>query len=449
MAAGETGFLDPVLVNLTMIRPIDRENMAPLRLKSYIARFSAASLLIIIMWGCGRVPPLTDVAPPSSRLPFVKVLLENGSRRHVVGLAGHGQMAIDCYKKEKRVSFYTGKPVIITGEENKLALYDHEGRNLDYNIDRIIMSPRGTQSHLSYDGNEYRGIFEAVSISGQIKLVNIVYVEDYLRGVVPLEIGPTPEEQIEAVKAQAVAARTYSMSHLSQYGEAEGYDLKADISDQIYAGVAVEDNTFNRAIEATRGEVAVYGDRMINAYYHSTCGGTTDDIEDVWNKDPAPYLRTVHDEDACEISKYFTWQERFSDDQLILRLERYLSQARGSEIRVGKLTDIRIISRTPGGRVASIIFETTSGHYAFNKEEVRWVVRRSDDLDALLRSANFTIDIRRDDRGDIIQVTFDGRGYGHGVGMCQMGARGLAAKGVTYDSILSLYYQGTSLKRLY
>jgi len=80
---------------------------------------------------------------------------------------------------------------------------------------------------------------------------------------------------------------------------------------------------------------------------------------------------------------------------------------------------------------------------------VRWAVRRSDDVGAILRSANFTLDIRRDQQGDIVQVIFYGRGYGHGVGMCQMGAKGLASRGVTYDSILSLYYQGTELKKLY
>jgi stage II sporulation protein D len=195
--------------------------------------------------------------------------------------------------------------------------------------------------------------------------------------------------------------------------------------------------------------VAVYDGQMIDAYYHSTCGGATDDIEDVWQKDPKPYLRAIHDEEACRISKYFEWTERFRADQLILRLERYLSQSRGADIRVGKMTDITIANRTPGGRVASVVFETTNGHYIFNREEVRWVVRRSDDLNAILRSANFTLDIIRKGNGDISEVVFNGRGYGHGVGMCQMGAKGLAANGVTYDSILRLYYQGTELKKLY
>ena len=121
-----------------------------------------------------------------------------------------------------------------------------------------------------------------------------------------------------------------------------------------------------------------------------------------------------------------------------MRLERYLAQERGVEPHLGRLRDVRILNRTPGGRVESIVFETDKGHFVFNKETVRWVVRRSDNLD-----------IQRDADSNIVSVTFDGRGYGHGVGMCQMGARGMAANGVAYDSILSLYYQGTNLKTLY
>jgi len=430
-------------------QPIERRNMKLLQIKSHIARISAVILLILIIWGCGRVPSLTEQEPPSSRLPFVRVLLENGQRRHTITPGEGLQIAIDCYKDGKRVSYYSRKPVIVAGEENRLGLYDRAGHNLDYNIDRIIISPRGKKPYLVTGDKGYRGLMEMISSSGQISLVNIVYIEDYLQGVVPLEIGPTPEEQVEAVKAQAVAARTYCMAHLGQYGEEVGYDLKADITDQVYGGVAVEKEIFNEAIRATSGMVAVYKGGMINAYYHSTCGGRTDDIEDVWDKDPKPYLRSVADDDACIISKYYQWEERFGADQILLRLERYLSQARGAEINIDKLHDVRINDRTPGGRVASITFETSAGHFIFNKEEVRWALRRSDNLEAILRSARFDLDIRRDGQGDVVQVVFSGHGYGHGVGMCQMGARGLAARGVTYDSILSLYYQGTDLKKLY
>lgn len=435
-------------MNIT-VAPITGKTMSLNSFKTYLARLSAVALLITLLWGCGRVPKLAEQAPPSSRLPFVRVLIDNGSRQHDIASADDKQLAIDCYKGDKRVSYYSHQPVIVAGENDKVALYAYSRNNLDYNVDRMIISTRARHPILSLDGKEYRGLIELTSISGQLVAINIVYIEDYLKGVVPLEIGQTPEDQFEAIKAQAVAARTYSMAHLGQYGGDAGYDLKADIGDQVYEGVGVEENLINKAIEDTRGVVIVYRDKLINAYYHSTCGGSTDDIEDVWDKDPEPYLRAVQDDSACKISKYFTWQDKFSADQLVMRLERYLAQERGTEPQLGKIIDVRILDRTPGGRIESIIFETDKGHFIFNKETVRWVVRRSDDLNSILRSANFDLDIRRDADSNIVDVTFNGRGYGHGVGMCQMGARGMAATGVTYDSILSLYYQGTDLKTLY
>lgn len=418
------------------------------RIKTHTARFSMAVFFILLIWGCGRVPRVDEGALPATRLPFVRVLLDDTSRRHKIFAEG-GEMALDCFKGDKRYAYYSRKPMIVMGEENKLGLYDDKGQNVDYDIDRIVASPRGAKRFLSANNNTYRGLFELTASSGQARLINVVYIEEYLYGVVPLEIGPTPEEQIEAVKAQSVAARTYAMGHLGQYGDGPGYDLKADVMDQVYQGVRVENETFNEAVRATRGIVAVYNDIMIDAYYHSTCGGTTDDIEDVWDKDPRPYLKMVRDSDACIISKYFTWKEYFTGDQLTLRIEQYLSREKGRDIRIGTLKDIRINALTPGGRTASITFETDMGRYTFDKEKVRWVVRRSETTKSILRSANFTLDIRKNDRGEIEQVIFNGHGYGHGVGMCQMGAKGLAQRGETFEEILKLYYTGIDLKRLY
>lgn len=408
-----------------------------------------AALLTALLWGCGRVPPVTEMPPPSSRLPFVGVLLDNTATEHDVSSIDDGELSADCYKDGKHLVYFSRKELIVKGEGKRLALYNSDGYTLDYDIDRILISPRGEERMLSYDGKTYRGLLEMTSSSGQIKMVNLVFVEDYLKGVVPLEIGPCQEDQLEAVKAQAIAARTYAMAHLGQFGPDAGYDLKSDVADQVYGGVAAENELVSRAVEATAGKVAVYHDRMINAYYHSTCGGTTDDIEDVWDKDAQPYLVSVSDDGACSMSKYYTWREKFTADQIVLRLNQYLTQERGDQVNVGKLTDVRIGARTPGGRVASIIFETTSGHYIFKKEKVRWVIKQSEAPEAILRSAKFNLEIKKDNAGDISEVTFVGGGWGHGVGMCQMGAKGLSARGVACDSIIALYYQGTQLKKLY
>jgi stage II sporulation protein D len=417
-------------------------------LKYFPVRLAAIALFLLILWGCGRVPQLDEYAPPSARLPFVRVLLDETSREHTISSPDKDEMAVDCYKGEKRISFYSRKPIVVKAEDNKISVFDNSGRTLDYDIDQVIISPRSREMVLSRDGKSYRGLMQLAAKSGQLTLVNLVHVEDYLRGVVPLEFGPVGDRQTEAIKAQAVAARTYAMGHLGQYTGLD-YDLKSDVTDQVYGGLVAESMVIDSAINATRGQVEVYKDKMINAYYFSTCGGKTDDIEDVWDKEAAPYLVAVDDDSACGSSKYFHWQEKYTGEQITLRLEQYLSRERGDRIDVGRLTDIKITNRTPGGRVASIVFETTSSHYVFNKEKVRWIIHRSESPDDILRSAKFTIDIDRNSYGEITYVTFNGRGWGHGVGMCQMGAKGLSEKGITYDSILSHYYSGTNLKKLY
>lgn len=419
-----------------------------MRLRSFLSKISGGILFVMLIWGCGRVPHLAEAPPPVSRLPFVRVLINNNENSHTFASPQKDEMAIDCYRDDKRVSFYSRKPVRVIAEGDQLDLHDDEGRPLDIGFKEIVISTRGKKQMLAFDGKPYRGLFQATAASGQIILVNIAYVEDYLRGVVPLEFGPVGENHVEAIKAQAVAARTYAMKHLGQYS-GMGYDLKADIMDQVYNGAAPETPAVDSAVEVTRGQIAIYKGDMISAYYHSTCGGRTDDIEDVWEKDPAPYLVSVSDDSACAISKYFSWKESFTADQLTLRLEQYLSRERGDRIDVGRLIDVRITARTPGGRVASIVFETGNGHYVFNKEKVRWVVGRSEDPTQILRSAAFTIDVTKNEYGEVSRVTFEGRGWGHGVGMCQMGAKGLAEQGIGYDSILKRYYQGTALKSLY
>ena len=340
-------------MNVIILSIISKIMKKILGLRIIPIRLAAILLFLVILWGCGRVPRLDEFAPPAARLPFVRVLLDETSREHTISSLDHDEMAIDCYKGETRVSYFSHKPILIHADRNKLDLLDNSGRTLDSDIDQMIVSPRSRELILIHDGKSYRGLMQLNARSGQITLVNLVHVEDYLRGVVPLEFGPIGERQLEAVKAQAVAARTYAMNHLGQY-TGQDYDLKSDVTDQVYGGLIAESVPVDSAINATRGQVAVYKDKMINAYYFSTCGGKTDDIEDVWDKEAAPYLVSVDDDNACGSSKYFRWQEKFTGEQITLRLEQYLSRERGDQINVGRLTDVKVTSRTPGGRVASI-----------------------------------------------------------------------------------------------
>jgi len=162
-----------------------------------------------------------------------------------------------------------------------------------------------------------------------------------------------------------------------------------------------------------------------------------------------PYLKPVSDNNACSWSKFFEWWEIFNEVQLLSRIEQYLSSERGREIKISRITDLIITGQTVGGRVRQLTVQTANDVYRFYSDRIRWVVKRASNPELILPSSNFDIDIERDADGRVTRVIFNGCGYGHGVGMCQCGAIGLARKGWTFEMILKHYYTDTEVKKLY
>ncbi|MDD5673938.1 MAG: SpoIID/LytB domain-containing protein [Chitinivibrionales bacterium] len=277
-------------------------------------------------------------------------------------------------------------------------------------------------------------------------LVNICPVEDYLRGVVPLEIGGFSGAEIEAVKAQAVAARTYAYRKMIEH-EKEFYDVQRTVADQVYGGIAVEKSACDNAIAATAGLVLAYNDSLIYAYYHSTCGGATASSSDVWDKPGEPYLTSVRDVDDkgnpyCNGGPASSWSETWSTNYLSYILERYSKEFIPDHPCRGLIHSISVLSRFPCGRVKQCRVVTSRGSFVFGGDKLRSVFRRNEADFPILRSAMFTIEsVSRS------TVTVSGKGNGHGVGMCQRGALGRARQGQSYAQILKAYYRGISLKK--
>jgi peptidoglycan hydrolase-like amidase len=174
-----------------------------------------------------------------------------------------------------------------------------------YELDRMLVSSESaliitaaSDLPVRIGGKEYRGeIHLVLNRRGKINVINALPLEYYLRGVVPMELPPGPYPAIEALKAQAVAARTYAIAHRGQFRE-EGYDLRDDARSQVYAGVTGEQALTNRAVEDTRGKVALYPGEdgklaPIEAVYTANCGGRTENNEEVFGGKPLPYLRSV------------------------------------------------------------------------------------------------------------------------------------------------------------
>jgi stage II sporulation protein D len=411
-----------------------------------VVRLFASALIAVIVWGCAAVPRLKEGSEASIiRLPFVRVLIDNACPE--IEITGVGQFAVECIRGERSFVYHSSQPATIRPIDGALEVYSKKTR-VGGEFDEILISPRSKKGFLKYKNRRYRGIFRVLPHGRNLRLVNIVHIDDYLKGVVPPEMGKVGESEFEAIKAQATAARTYSLKRLGQYA-GEPYDLSSDVADQLYHGTEAEDPLISKAIDMTRGLVMKYGDSLITAYYHSTCGGQTDDIEEVWDKPPAPYLKSVSDSGACGWSKYYRWKESYAPEQLKLRLEQYLSSEYGRQIRLKDIVDVRIEKRTTGGRTAKLTVKTTDKEYSFGRDRVRWVFKRSSNAELILASSRFEVQINRDEDGKIKSVDFVGGGYGHGVGMCQCGAMGMSRAGKKFDKILGLYYKDVRLVKLY
>lgn len=417
------------------------------KLFKLVCKIAFGLILSFTAWNCGNI---TNVPEESGgnylRMPFVRVLLDDTNSS--VKISGDNGYAIECFKNGEQTVYHYGSPVLVEIKNSKVFLSDNKGTQIDGGLDEANFLPRGTGNLLKVGTKRYRGLLKVVPTGKNVQVINVLYMEDYLRGVVPPEIGERTPEEVEAVKAQAVASRTYALAHLGQYAD-QPYDMKSSIIDQVYNGFDTEQKLVNRAIDETEGKVLFYQDEFVNAYYHSTCGGMTDNIDHVWDRKETAYLKAVADSGACSWSKYYTWKEYFTESQLRGRVEQFLSSDRGRDFKINRIKDITVLDRTPGGRVGELIVKTDKDVFSFKKDRIRWVIGRTSNPDLILPSDRFTMDIDRDGAGYVTGVTFKGRGYGHGVGMCQCGAIGLARIGWTFVNILGHYYTNVEVKDLY
>ncbi|MBI2247435.1 MAG: SpoIID/LytB domain-containing protein [Armatimonadetes bacterium] len=293
-------------------------------------------------------------------------------------------------------------------------------------IGLIRLAPaQGARLHV---GNRtYRGMIEIRSTPARrLTVVNELGLEEYLYGVLKMEVDP--RWPAEALKAQAVAARTLALYSLGRY-QREGYDVRATTETQVYAGVAAEDPRTTAAVEATRGEIMTFQDRPIFAAFHSDSGGHTESSEHVWGGRYV-YLKGVPDPYSAGAGSQ-RWMVR-------LDLGVFEERLRRTGRPVTSIMSIELAELTPSGRVQSIRITSGTGTVTLKGTELRSILGADQ-----LKSTLFSVRFRPDDPS---AVEFIGRGAGHGVGMSQWGARGHALLGRGYQEILRYYYSGVSFE---
>jgi stage II sporulation protein D len=300
-------------------------------------------------------------------------------------------------------------------------------------------------SRVTINGRPYRGDAMIVASGDEVIVVNRVPIEDYLRGVVPLEIGERQQAEHAAVEAQAIAARSYAWAHLAP---SQRFDVRATVDDQVYGGARAERPVADAAVASTTGQVLRYAGRIADAPYHSTCGGMTAEPGEVWTGESgAPYLRRVDDHIPgssrawCDISPRYEWQREMTAAQVGAAVTRYL-RSRGSSETIGDARSLRVESHTPSGRVAELAISGSDGATTLRGNAIRYALRSTGG--ELLNSTYFSVESSGSGTSGR-RFTIRGRGYGHGIGMCQWGAIGRARAGQDALTILQTYYPGTSV----
>lgn len=266
-------------------------------------------------------------------------------------------------------------------------------------------------------GTHFTGEIEVWKGRNGLYVVNEMPFEEYVKGVVLAEVGTNWE--MEALKAQAVISRTYAVYQKNLNGNSY-YHLSSSVLHQVHKGNS-SNARIDDAVEKTSGEILTYDARPILALYHSTSGGKTEMPEEVFGKS-YPYLRSV--ESSSETSPYWVWWRKIP----ISEMEKSLNMP--------GLQEITIKSHTATGRVKELSITSESGQNTIRSNEFRKLLGWQ-----RLPSTNFSM-VRDGDA-----IIFEGKGYGHGVGLCQWSALEMARKGKNYKEILSFFYPGTEIQK--
>jgi len=326
----------------------------------------------------------------------------------------------------------------------------------------------------------YRGNFEIIRVPGKkskLALVNVVSLEEYLKGVVPNEL--PPYFGMEALKAQAVAARNYAIRpRVRVYPH---FDVCDSVKSQVYFGYNTEMPESNQAIEATKGLVTLYDGDVIIALYSSTAGGYTESYENAFSEPgdggfpakPLPYLTGKPDIEGTPIlnnekaardfyttrpaafdvnSGYYRWTRQWTGEELRKALNASLNDYTWCDlvspkptkgIDIGKIKRVDVISRGVSGKAIAISVKTEKGEWTIQKE--LFIRRIFKNNGANLPSANLIFNNYTDTTGYLVRLETLGGGFGHGVGMSQYGASYMSKNGYTFDKILQHYYDSTAI----
>jgi stage II sporulation protein D len=379
---------------------------------------------ILVLTGCATglnaesgAPPITvSSAPDTVR---VRILYTRSPAR--LACTGPWRFGLRIGGK----TYVTSSPVRVRAMRS-LMVFGHQSFKGE-----VIVVPASSSDTLTLNGRHYRGTFVIHPLgSGRYDVVEYLNMEEYLYGVLPKEVDPV--WPADSLKAQAVVSRTYAVYSKSK-ASGERFDVSNSVLDQVYGGQDTEAQESNHAVDDTRGEILEdAAGKPVQAFFHSSCGGRTELPEYVWkSSDPADVFGVVDDGTFCRDDPHYKWQLTISYGSIRERLRR-------AGVRVREITSISIGQKTPSGRAETFVLKTSRGTVEIPGNKFRLALGPE-----TLRSTLLT-NLKAGKR----TVWFEGRGWGHGVGLCQWGARGRALAGQNYKKILEAYYPKGKLVRI-
>lgn len=424
-------------------------------------------------------------------------------REYITGLAGYGITAYPAYDGTWHAwcGFYASNAdaqsslalisassggtacVIIQPGSDKIVAEKSDGSTILVYVQKTgaLQFSAGTLAGMKtvkLGSKNYRGVIEVKRLTASdMTVVNELNIEEYLYGVVPKEIESWSHP--EALKAQAIAARTYTANNRTRH-KSLGFDLCATTRCQVYGGYDAENELTNAAVDNTAGKVVTYNGELAATFYFSSDGGYTEDVRNVWGGTTYPYLVSVEDKYERGNSWNYNWVKTFTVEELTQIMEQ-------KQYDIGTVKRIDITGTASTGRVTGMIVVGTTGQKSFFREGCRlafgslpsqlftyttdslliamndefnvaavtytptMVITADGQIVPLQESASDITVIGADDvlssqTGAPTTFSFTGKGWGHAVGMSQEGAKGMADAGFTCEQILMHYYTGTVVR---
>jgi stage II sporulation protein D len=388
-------------------------------------RFFLILFIAAVPCGISRADSKPPLKKTSFNLPsnpdsfgFIKILILNGAAEVNLSTQGAYQILDD----RGRTVYKDAKMALVRVRANG-ELIQVGGRPFPHNPVTIVSEGQG----LKVQNSLYRHAIEIWrEANGKITIINDIPIEDYLKGVLPSEVNP--KWPMESLKAQALAARTYALFKMIE-NQSQRHHLTKDVLSQVYGGKSQEHAFTNQAVEMTQGQILTYNGKVFPAYFHSTCGGHTTHAEYLWPVEPHPALEGTEC-NFCWKSKHYRWTVEMAASEIQKKLN-------AKKIKVGAITNITMEDRDATGRAKFIGVHTAAGMMKLHSNDFRiWV-------DPMKFKSTWIQSVEK--RNGVF--FFKGRGWGHGVGMCQFGIKQLGEMGYDAGKIVRYYYPGSQVSQ--